>query len=488
MSIIVGVVQLNSKTIYGFTARKSPIYRFQPFDESIPPFLVGCSYEDRTRNIIALAKITTQPFEKVRRGFIERILGQCGETEAERDALLWRYSQYRWTSSNTPKQINVPSFDKHTLLDVPTINIDPPGCRDIDDCISIWDESGKTMVAITIADVHEWIECNPSLIPVASSISQTFYANGQAILPMLPRDLSENLCSLIPGQPRLGIAIQFEWTGNMLKDMFLRQVVIINKKSYTYDTVKTATDFPVGALKDIASWLGGHEIDDPHEWVEQLMLFYNREAAMLLKSYNKGIWRGHTEPDYHKLTKFRSYGVGIEFLAQKAAIYTDYASKHWGLGDVPYCHASSPIRRWADVVNQSILKKRTKLEADILHMNIVCQNAKRYDRDMFFLETVLTAKTNKLEDCVSIDCNEQRTRFWVPEWKRIVTVKNIIVPDGGVVNIQFFIELNNITWKKRLVFRVEDTNCLELLLPEQYAHEYLEDILGAQYLLQSLPK
>lgn len=481
MTVIVGIVQLTSKTIYGFTARKSPIYMFQPFDESIPPFLVGCSYEDRRRNIIALAKITTQPFEKVRRGFIERIIGLCGETEPEREALLWRYSPYRWTSANTPKQIKVPSFENHRLLDVPTINIDPPGCRDIDDCISIWNEKGRTLVAITIADVHEWIDCNPSLIPIASSIGQTFYADGQAILPMLPKELSENLCSLVPGEKRLGLSIQFEWTGNMLNDMFLCKTVILNKKSYTYDSITDATDFPVNTLKDIASWLAGHIVDDPHEWVEQLMLFYNREAAALLKTYEKGVWRGHTEPDYHKLTKFRSFGVGLDFLAQKSALYTDYASKHWGLGDVPYCHASSPIRRWSDVVNQSVLKQRPMLDADILHMNVVCQNAKRYDRDMFFLNTVLTAKTNELTCCVSIDSDDVRTRFWVPDWKRIITIKNARIPEGNVVSIKFFMELNNLTWKKRFVFRVEGTDYPELLLPEQYAAEYLEEILGAQH-------
>lgn len=478
---IPGIVNLTSKTIYGFTARKSPIYQFQPFDESIAPFLVGCSYEDRSHNIIALAKITTQPFEKVRRGFIERIIGRCGDIEPEREALLWRYAPYRWTSSNTPKQIKTPSFEKHTLLDVPTINIDPPGCRDIDDCVSIWKEGDRTMVAITIADVYEWIESNPSLIPVASSIGQTFYSNGQAILPMLPRDMSENLCSLIPGVPRLGLAIQFEWMGDMIKDMFLRQVVIVNKKSYTYETVKHAKDFPVETLKELASWLGGHDIDDPHEWVEQLMLFYNREAAMLLKTYEHGVWRGHTEPDYHKLTKFRSFGVGIEFLAQKSAIYTDYASKHWGLGDVPYCHASSPIRRWADVVNQSVLKKKTMIPADIDHMNKVCQHAKRYDRDMFFLDAIVVSKSNELIGCVSIDTDEVRSRFWVPEWKKIITVKNAKIPEGNVVTIKFFLDFNNLTWKKRMVFRVEGIDCPELLIPEQYAAEYLEEILGVQH-------
>lgn len=486
--MISGIVHLTSKTIYGFTSRKTPIYLFQPFDELIPPFFVGCSWEDRSKNIIALCKLTTLPCEKNRKGFIEQILGVCGDTKSELDALLWRYCPIRWRKSNTPLTFKTPSFEGIPVLDVPTINIDPLGCRDIDDCISIWKEDGKTNVAITIADVHEWISENPMLIETASQIGQTFYYNGKVQVPMLPPALSEDLCSLVPNQKRLGVTLQFEWTGTMIKDLHLKHTVIINKKSYTYENVKQADDFPVDILKEIASWLGGHEIDDPHEWVEQLMLFYNRESAGILQAYGKGIWRGHTAPDYEKLTKFQSFGAGLDFLAQKGAIYTNYACKHWGIGDKPYCHATSPIRRWADVVNQAILKKRKPIEVDIEQLNKACLYEKRYERDTFFIDVILSGKSNKLLDCVSIDTTEKRTRFWVPLWKRIISVYNVQTPEGKKVNIEYFLDMNKLTWKKRLVFRVEDTNYLELLLPGQSVVEYYEEDLEFLYQPSPLPK
>lgn len=471
--MISGVVHLTSKTIYGFTSRKTPIYMFQPFDEKIKPFLVGCSEPDRTRNILAVAKCVSEPGVKIRKGFIERIIGPCGKLRLEDEAILWRYSTLRWKKIT---DVVVPSFENHPLLDVPTINIDPEGCRDIDDCISIWNESGKTHVAITIADVHEWLESNKWLIPTASEIGQSFYNNGKVVNPMLPPILSEQCCSLVPGEKRLGITIQFDWTGTMIENLHLKQATIINKKSYTYENVKSATDFPVKTLQEIASWMAGHIVDDPHEWVEQLMLFYNREAATVLKERGNGIWRGHTEPDYNKLTKYKNYGAGIEFLAQKAAVYTNHPSKHWGLGDVPYCHASSPIRRWADVVNQSILKKKEPYIFDIDHLNTVSKNAKNYERDMFFMNALAFSTDNHLL-CISIDTNEKRTRFWVPEWKRLITIPNVKIEEGKTVNVEYFLEYNNINWKKRLVFRVEDTGYLELLLPAQSVVEYYEEAL-----------
>lgn len=476
--MISGVVHITSKTIYGFTSRNNPVYMFQPFDENIKPFLVGCSEKDRTRNILAVCKCTTEEGTKIRKGFIEHIIGPCGILSKEEEAVLWRYAPIRWTKKDDVA-MKIPSGTDHPLLDVPTVNIDPEGCRDIDDCISIWDENGKTFIAITIADVHEWLIHNPGIISKASLIGQTLYNNGQVIVPMLPTILSENYCSLIPNQKRLGITFQFEWNGNMISNLHLKKTTIINKKSYTYENIASATDFPVKILKDVASWMAGRSIEDPHEWIEQLMLFYNREAAGILQTYKKGVWRGHTEPDYQKLTKFKDFGAGIEFLAQKAALYSDIPSKHWGLGDVPYCHASSPIRRWADVINQSILKQTDPFIIDIKHLNTVSANAKKYERDMFFMNALAFGKNNQLTNCISIDRNEKRTRFWVPRWKRIITVPNVQINEGRHVDIHYFLEYNNINWKKRLVFRVEDKGYLELLLPAQSVVEYYEEALAS---------
>lgn len=483
--MIAGVIHLTSKTIYGFTSRMTPVYAFQPFDESVKPFLVGCSDKDKSRNVLAVCKCVSEPGVKIRKGFVEQIIGKCGILSKEEEAVLWRYAPVRWKSNEC--NIRTPSFENHPLLDVPTINIDPPGCRDIDDCISIWNENGKTCVAITIADVHEWVACNNGLIEKASLIGQTFYNDGKVVVPMFPPILSENYCSLIPGERRLGITLQFEWNGKTIENLHLKQTTIINKTSYTYDDVKQAKDFPVDILKDVASWMAGRETDDPHEWVEQLMLFYNREAAQLLEKYEKGIWRGHSEPDYNKLSKFKEFGVGIDFLAQKAAVYTKQPSKHWGLGDVPYCHASSPIRRWADVVNQSVLKKRDVLPFDISHLNTMSKNAKQYERDIFFMNVLAFSKHSEITG-TSIDTNEKRTRFWVPEWKRIITIPNVKIEEGKTVNVQYFLEYNHINWKKRLVFRVEDTGYMEQLLPVQSVVEYYEEGLESLSRSPQLPR
>jgi exoribonuclease R len=142
--MIPGVVHLTSKTIYGFTARNHPLYLFKPFDVSLPDMLVGSSEPDRTKNILVLVNVLEE-LRNPPRGFIIRVLGKCGDKHAEEEAILYRYCPEQWKKTNA---ILPPVSATRKLIDVPfTVNIDPPGCTDIDDCISIWQEkSTKTMV------------------------------------------------------------------------------------------------------------------------------------------------------------------------------------------------------------------------------------------------------------------------------------------------------------------------------------------------------
>jgi len=50
---LIGVLELASKMRFGMTARNNPIYRFTPFNESYPPFFVGCSQKDVSTNVLA---------------------------------------------------------------------------------------------------------------------------------------------------------------------------------------------------------------------------------------------------------------------------------------------------------------------------------------------------------------------------------------------------------------------------------------------------
>jgi exoribonuclease R len=74
-------------------------------------------------------------------------------------------------------------------------------------------------------------------------------------------------------------------------------LTIYNKKRHTYDSIYSATDFPVETLSEICNVISGGDYDDSHKWVETLMMFYNISLAKHLMATNRnGGLRAHVAP------------------------------------------------------------------------------------------------------------------------------------------------------------------------------------------------
>jgi len=479
--MITGVVHITSKTLYGYTSRNVPIYMFVPFDKAFPHMLVGCSQKDKTTNVIAIVQKMNDdtPYP---RGFIMTILGKCGDKDAEYKALLHRYSPQSWSNKDM-YPIKAPSDTSRYILDLPTVSIDPPGCKDIDDCITVWHEHGDLFkIIVTIADVSAWIEENPWLVEKASQIGQTFYKNGSVVNPMLPSELSDNLCSLLPRKKRYGYSLFFDWNGKSISNFEFKPVIVTNYYQCTYENIHEAF-FPVEALRSVCSYLAGYHTNDPHVWVEQLMILYNTQAAGKLIENGMGILRVHSEPDMEKLNKYTMLGDDVETLAYTSAkyVYTDTELTHWGLGGIKYCHATSPIRRWSDVINQFALKG-INFWGIVDRLNTVSSNAKKYERDCFFLEALLNQEKPQVTGIV-IDVQESKIKIWVYDWKRIITVKSkLALKEGDDVALTYYLDMGAPTWKKRMVFRVEDIN----YLGQQYREQLMVDNLARSLTSQCL--
>lgn len=441
--MIPGVLELSSKTIYGLTAKNVPIYRFRPLNKNLPESLVGCSFKDRSKNMLALVeKSNTQ------RTNLIRLLGPCGDLKSEKDALFFQYSLNSWKRFDK-KTVRVPNIDVRTTISGYTFNIDPPGCKDIDDTITIGDDG---YMYITIADVASWMITNKEIFEKASSIGQTLYEDGQVVSPLLP---IEEYCSLIPNELKLGISLKFKWTGNEIIDISFEKVKVVNNQSFTYEEAQTFVHSNL--LKQIASFLGKKEITDSHEWIEQFMIFYNCEAAKILVSKGKGILRSQDSADIEKLEEYRKIGIDEIFLANKSAKYIPASNpeNHWGLQKDIYCHATSPIRRFADIINQMVLCDYDISFINYDQLNELQQQAKKYERDMFFLKKILETEDRSIE---GVALNDHRV--WVPEWKRIITCKNTAI-SGKRGILKYSLDMNQLNWKRRMVFRFVDINYQE---------------------------
>ena len=374
--------------------------------------IVGCSERDVSKNRLALVEFDSWNETGLPRGTLRKLLGVCGEQKAEKETVLLTYNPFP-TLKTIPEP---PPIVWEGRIDTPqqTFNIDPEGCRDIDDVISIEQPyaDGLGRLWITIADVAEQIPHNSVLDKAAQLQGLTAYENGQAIKPMLPHSYSEGYCSLLPGTIRPGVSliltVKQEAPYTILKHSWCLSRVH-NSKQYSYDSFireGTYDGIHMPFLAGVASQLLGRPTYDPHEWIEAFMLVYNKEAAKLLRKAGSGILRKHSMPDLDKLAKYTALGgKDLAVLANKSATYCvadDPEPLHYGLSSNVYCHCSSPIRRFADLFNQRIIKQiiygQTVYHelANLSWLNQRQSDLKRFERDCFILDKLSLNKTDTI--------------------------------------------------------------------------------------------
>lgn len=105
--------------------------------------------------------------------------------------------------------------------------IDPDTAKDLDDALSVKaNEDGTYDVGVHVADVSYFVKPNTALDRDARKRATSVYLIQRAV-PMLPPALSEQLCSLVPGEDRLAFTVIFTMTkeGKVLKKWFGKSVI-----------------------------------------------------------------------------------------------------------------------------------------------------------------------------------------------------------------------------------------------------------------------
>ena len=458
---IVGTLELASSSRYGFTSRGIPIYLFVPWNEAYPPFYVGSSYAERSTHVVALVDLEDWAVgANCPRGLCRRVIGKCGDLSVEMEALVIHTHPVKW-KGQLQLEPRIPFNEGGSYLDTRTFHIDPPGCRDIDDAISMWIHDSVVEVRIHIADVASLLATNPVLWS-SERLGETLYKDGAVVSGLFPVDV-ESSCSLLPGKLRKTLTLAFVWdmSTSVVQNLRWLQQEIVVKESYTYETIVKSEWATL--LKMVTSGLACRDVSDPHEWVSELMLFYNKTAAAVLKRASKGILRRHSEPDQTLLASLELEGLSPKFLAFKAGEYveaTDANTLHWGLQEAVYCHASSPIRRWVDCINQATLIRALFIPEiavppyTIYLINAQAKRVKAVERDNFFVQMLLSNPMQTVKGHVIL--NSSKTKVWVPEWNRCVSL-NEYIPVGSRLTLSVYANPSNRNWKRRLVLEVSGT-------------------------------
>ena len=465
---LAGTLELASKVRYGMTSRGVPLFRFVPYDKRFAPLAVGCSSRS-LHNVHAIVEpvehvpIGIPVTQQMQKGVIVQNLGRPSP-ETELKVLLTTYAHdSRKELRNQPHLVDetIQFAQAREYLEGPTFHIDPPGCKDVDDSFTIrhvkddiWD------IAINIADVAAYVPEGENVDLSARARSTSFYTiSGSPLAQMLPPHLEHHV-SLLPDYAKLTVSLCFTYSTHTRKITGVPSWKLTETRttvSYTYDEADLLNTPFLQILRQVAMALGAADDSDSHIWVEKMMIFYNQQAGKLLAENNVGILRKHT---IGKGPSMQDENIP-EFIFYESAEYClpQNNTGHGALQSEFYAYASSPIRRYADLVNQRIIKEiltgatpTPQSQVLVDELNRRQKQSKAFTRDLFF-SSVLANTDNTREEGIILVTTEEKTRVWVPAWKRLITVKGGHA-DAKKVLIEWYECRDQSRWKDRMVFKM----------------------------------
>ncbi len=324
---------------------------------------------------------------------------------------------------------------RRDLRELPTFTIDPVSARDFDDAISA-EQRGpdRWRVWVHIADVAAHVSPGSVVDREAHRRATSVYVPA-AVEPMLPASLSNEACSLVPGQDRLAVTVEMDLAGARVERAAFYRSLVRSNERLDYDRVDrifagaepahepwaaplAAARAAAGALAAARAQRGalvvqsgepdfafdsdghvvsGHPVEqtESHRVIEHLMIAANEQVAGALEQAKApALFRVHERPDGPAVERLleqlaslevptppapgrmtpqqaadlvgeisvlvdrhvRRTGHGRQALttlilrALKQAAYHPKNLGHAGLQSARYCHFTSPIRRYPDLV------------------------------------------------------------------------------------------------------------------------------------------
>ena len=192
-----------------------------------------------------LVELVKQIGEKKFLGLIIKIIGHKNDPDIDILSIAYKYGIELEFSEEVQKELeNIPSSvlekDKLGRVDLTReiiFTIDGDDTKDIDDAISIKKFENYYELGVHIADVTYYVRPNTNLYKEAYKRGTSSYL-ADRVLPMLPHELSNGICSLNPNVERLAIScvMKIDSTGKII-DHEIFESVIKSRKQMTYKNV-----------------------------------------------------------------------------------------------------------------------------------------------------------------------------------------------------------------------------------------------------------
>ncbi len=377
-------------------------------------------------------------------GYVNEIIGDKNAPGNDVLSLIRQYKIYEEFPKDVmeyvktvPQEVSENSKkNRKDFTNLITFTIDGEDSKDFDDAVSLTIEDGVFNLGVHIADVGHYVQKDGVLDKEAYKRGTSVYFCDR-VIPMLPKELSNGICSLNEGVERLTLSVmmKIDATGNVISHEICESVIkSSHRMTYTSvfkmlegdeeenkkysdiaDIVKNMGelsdlllkrreergsidfDFPEtylvidsnGKLVDVKA----RETNRAHRLIETFMVIANETIAEhMCKEKLPFVYRVHEKPDAEKMTTLFAFldSFGIHYDADlrdikpkdiqnimnqiedkeykdvistvmlrslKKARYLPECLGHFGLASTFYCHFTSPIRRYPDLIIHRIIKQ-----------------------------------------------------------------------------------------------------------------------------------
>jgi ribonuclease R len=245
---VLGIIKQGSQNLTGFFYREGSRLVVHPEDPRFPFHVVLDSLPDsdaRVENgdavIVHLESDSSSPSRV--HGRILEVLGNPHHPEVQLRMIVEKFNlpaTFSPEALREAEQIEAEpgTVSREDLREVLHYTIDGEDAKDFDDAVGVLKLRNGYRLYVSIADVSAYVKPGSFLDTEAYERGTSIYFPN-AVLPMLPEKLSNDLCSLMPEKDRMTMTavLDFDHQGVLLNKRFCRSIINSSKR-FTYKTIK----------------------------------------------------------------------------------------------------------------------------------------------------------------------------------------------------------------------------------------------------------
>ena len=412
--LIVGILSTSQQVKYGKTSNGKPIYQIKPLDNKLPNFWITYAGTLKGKIIIVFKfksyKEGTLPFGK-----IYNIIGLATNDNLAK-ALMYHYNINRKVfKSDIKLNCNENKITRKDLTHLNIFSIDPDGCIDIDDALSIEKNEDETyFIGVHIAQPICFLTKEEIQNRCNLAFSTLYYETNDELWS---KEVVEK-SSLLVNKIKPAYSIIFTIKNNVIIKTESFPSTIINKLNTSYEK----TDYKqIKLLNNISNLLFNKTLDS-HELVSQWMVLANTYIGQTFKNIPFRVQSSKEIENKELNDEIKEIFMNYQ---KESAEYSYDKDYHSSLDINKYTHFTSPIRRIIDTIIHYTITYNDTIDFDINKINYLDKQTKKFHKQMKLNEII-----NKITDFETTGyIYEKKGNKWIVYFKELGFMKVKIVDD-----------------------------------------------------------